>query len=211
MQVDLLTDMRRHPVLWSVLGAAIGCYVLLSFAGGPEMPWLLRQLTIVDVGFHRYVDLEMLLEQGQYWRWFTPALIHFSFVHIFFNWAIGLMVGRNLEIGIGHAGFALLILWLVLVSNLTQVMFNDNAMFGGLSGVVYGFVAFTAVMERLQPSVLFWRTYPGLVMMLGITLVIFSTGVTEAFGLYIANAAHWGGVAAGVLAALIYGLLCRAR
>jgi membrane associated rhomboid family serine protease len=37
--------------------------------------------------------------------------------------------------------------------------------------------------------------------------VIFSTGITEPFGLHVANAAHWGGLIAG--AAL--GLVWRAR
>ena len=36
-----------------------------------------------------------------------------------------------------------------------------------------------------------------------IFLVIFSTGITEPFGLNVANAAHWFGLATGALLALV--------
>ena len=37
------------------------------------------------------------------------------------------------------------------------------------------------------------------------TVVTFTTGVTEPFGLYVANAAHWSGLGAGAVLALLAG------
>jgi hypothetical protein len=37
-----------------------------------------------------------------------------------------------------------------------------------------------------------------------VILVLMTTGVTEAFGLYIANTVHWVGLGLGVLAALLW-------
>jgi membrane associated rhomboid family serine protease len=59
-------------------------------------------------------------------------------------------------------------------------------------------------MQRRFPSAAAWRLPPGLSIGLLMFLVVFTTGVTEPFGLYVANAAHWGGLLAGATAAALW-------
>ncbi|MEQ8861063.1 MAG: rhomboid family intramembrane serine protease [Pseudomonadales bacterium] len=157
-------------------------------------------LTIVDP---RSIDtlpsLPALLAEGQVWRWFTPIFLHFSVLHLAFNCAITIELGRRVEGALGALGLWLLVLALAAASNLCQFAFGGGPLFGGLSGVAYGLLGFVLVMARRWPAAAVWRLPPGLSGGLLVFLVLFSTGVTEAFGLYVANAAHWSGLAAGAL------------
>ncbi len=211
MLAAIIADLRRYPALWGLLGAAIICYPFVVSLAENEISWLSAKLLILDVYHAKEVSLAQLWADAQIWRWFTPVLIHFSAMHLIFNVAIAVEFGRRVELGIGHLGFALLAVWLAVASNLTQLQFSESPFFGGLSGVVYGLIGFTLVMARLQPLAPMWRVHQGFVIALLAFLVVFSTGITEFFGLHIANAAHWGGLIAGGVAGLAWGLYCRAR
>ena len=209
MQTGLAADLRRHPALWSVLIAALVCFPFVVSLADNEISGLARWLLVVDVTRAGSVDIARLLEDREVWRWFTPALIHFSLMHLVFNGLLAVLFGRPVEAALGHLGCLVLLLWLMLAGNLAQVAFSATPFFGGLSGMVYGLVGYVAVMQQLQPANPLWYLPKGLIPSLLAFLVLFSTGITEYFGLYIANAAHWGGLLGGVAAALIVGLLWR--
>ncbi len=211
MNSPIVMDMRRHPVLWLVLAAAAVCYPFVASLSDNEISAVSHALLVVDVYAPGDVSLARLVADMEVWRWFTPALIHFSLMHIGFNGLLLVLFGRPVEAGIGHVGFAVLTLWVALVSNAVQVLFNESPFFGGLSGVVYGLIGYVAVMQRLQPASPLWFMPPGLIPSLLVFLVLFSTGITELFGLHIANAAHWGGLGAGVLAGLVVGFAWQRR
>ncbi len=145
-----------------------------------------------------------LLSGVQVWRWFTPMLLHFSVLHLAFNCAVTIELGRRIEGPLGAAGLWLVVLTLSGVSNLCQYAFGGGPLFGGLSGVAYGMLGFILVLGRRFPVAAAWRLPPGLSGGLLVFLVLFSTGVTEAFGLYVANAAHWSGLIVGGLLAAVW-------
>ncbi len=91
------------------------------------------------------------------------------------------------------------------MSNLAQYAVGPTALFGGLSGVAYGLLGFVLTMGRLVPDVPEWQFPPAIGIALLVLLVAFTTGITEPFGLFVANGAHWGGLAAGVASALVVG------
>jgi GlpG protein len=88
-------------------------------------------------------------------------------------------------------------------SNVAQFVVSKNPLFGGLSGVAYGLFAYVAVRSRFD-SAPEWRVNPSFSVMVVVTLVLMSSGVTELFGLYIANTAHWVGLALGGLVAALW-------
>jgi GlpG protein len=139
------------------------------------------------------------------WRWFTPILVHFSVLHLGFNCAVVIEFGRRVERRLGAGGLWLLVLVLAGVSNLAQYAFGAGPLFGGLSGVAYGLLGFVVTMSRLAPTVAAWRLPGGLAVGLLVFLVIFTTGITEPFGLFVANAAHWAGLGAGIVVAAAVG------
>lgn len=143
-------------------------------------------------------------EPWQLWRWFTPALLHFGIVHLAFNAALLWELGRRIEGQLGSLSFVILVLVLAGLSNWAQYLWSPGATFGGMSGVDYGLLGFVVTAARLYPSSLPWQLPQGFALSLLGFLVLFSSGITENFGLYIANAAHWGGLLAGVLCAAIW-------
>jgi len=162
-------------------------------------------LTVVDLRTTDTVSLAQLASAGQIWRWLTPIFLHFSIVHLVFNCVVTFDLGRRVEAQQGSLHLLLLIAGLGLASNAGQVLMNTNPLFGGLSGVAYGLLGYLLVMQRRFPHNPHWRLPPGFAIGLLIFLVIFSTGITEPFGLHVANAAHWSGLIAGAGVALVAG------
>ncbi|SEA10427.1 rhomboid family intramembrane serine protease [Microbulbifer marinus] len=141
--------------------------------------------------------------QGEYWRLWTPALVHFSLPHALFN-ALGIWIlGRSVEARAGTLPFAVLVLVSAAVSNLTQFYWSPQIVFGGMSGVVYALVGGVFVLRRRQPG---WRDVPSGIVPLAIAwLLLCATGlITLIFGVGVANAAHIGGFVCGVVLTLIY-------
>ena len=148
-------------------------------------------------------SLAMHLAQGEFWRLWTPALVHFSIPHALFN-SLGVwIVGRSLEARAGSLWFALLVLISAPAANLAQYFSAPQNLFGGMSGVVYALIGCALVIQRWQPQ---WRDVPSALIWLSVVwLFVCMLGVVDYFipgG--IANAAHVGGFVAGLLLGLLF-------
>ena len=145
--------------------------------------------------------------EGQYWRLVTPVFLHFSWLHIVFNALWTWEFGHRIERTLGSAPLFALFFIIAVVSNTSQFASSGPGIFGGMSGVVYGFLGFSWVGARLQPR---WQFAPPpglMVFMLG-WLVICLFGVVEVLGFgAVANAAHVGGLLTGAILGGIAGLL----
>ncbi len=197
-----------YPVVSGVVGLAMVCYPVTWSLGQNELNAALSALNFVPVtevaARLQFTSLSEALSQGQVWRLVSPVFLHFSVMHLLFDVAVVVEFGRRVEAAIGSLRFLFLFLLLSVTSNLTQYLFQGAGLFGGLSGVAYGLLGFVVVMHRLQPVTPHWAYQRPLVISLLVFLAVFSTGITEPFGLYIANAAHWSGLAAGsAVAALV--------
>lgn len=188
----------RYPVLTALLGISLFLFPFSLPVAEGQLTAVVSWLTIVDLHQPTPVGWEDLLT-GQIWRWFTPVFLHFSVMHIAFNLAVSAEFGRRVERGAGSMGFLLIVLVTAWTSNLGQFLIAGNPVFGGLSGVGYGLLGYVMVRHRLEPDQPAWHLHMGFAWSLLIFLVIFSTGVTEPFGLYVANAAHWIGLISGAL------------
>ena len=141
--------------------------------------------------------------RGEYWRLWTPAILHFSFLHALFN-ALGVWIlGRPLEARAGSFPFAVLVLVSAAVSNLAQYFWSPQIVFGGMSGVLYALVGSVFILQRWRAG---WRDVPaGMVAVLVAWLLLCATGlVTYIFGVGVANAAHIGGFVCGIVLTLLY-------
>ncbi len=92
--------------------------------------------------------------QGQVWRLFTPALLHFDLLHIFFNVLWFILLGNQIEYRIGSFRYLLLILVTALISNTSQYLMSGS-FFMGLSGIVCGMAAFIWARQQTAP----WEGY----------------------------------------------------
>lgn len=176
---------------------------------------MLRWLTFQDFEIRgEYIYFQPWLaglEAGQWWRLVSPMLIHFGILHLAMNTLWYWELGRRIEAR--HGGLILLGLTLLFggLSNLAQFWFGGPALFGGLSGVLYGLLGYCWIFQRLAPTPAYVLPRGVLGMML-IWLLVCLSGVIDTLGLgAIANAAHVGGLVAGCAAGLLGGALARLR
>jgi GlpG protein len=186
----VLAALRRYPVLIAVLGVSLAVFPFSVQVEHGRLTPLVGLLTSVD------------LERGsptttEIWRYVTPIFLHFSLVHLVFNVAVTADLGRRVELARGSLTLLLLIVVIAIASNAGQLLLGGNPLFGGLSGVAYGLLGYVLVSGRRHPQEGAWRIHPGFAGSLLLFLVVFSTGITEPFGLYVANQAHWVGLATG--------------
>ena len=138
------------------------------------------------------------------WRWVTPIFLHFFPLHLLFNLAAVWVLGTRIERELGFLALWFVVLFTAVASNWLQFYWSGPGLFGGLSGVGFGLLGFLLVAQRLQPERENWELESGVAASGLLFLILFSTGITEPLGLYVANAAHWGGLLAGALAAPLF-------
>ncbi|MEN0035975.1 MAG: rhomboid family intramembrane serine protease [Cellvibrio sp.] len=140
---------------------------------------------------------------GEIWRLLTPAFLHFGIFHVLFNSLWMWDLGRRLEFLMGHWHFLLFFAVTAIAANIAQYWWGGSVNFGGMSGVVYALVGFIAVRQRLVPHPLV-AVPSALIGFMLVWLVLCMTGVVDYFiSGSVANAAHVGGLIAGVVYALL--------
>lgn len=145
----------------------------------------------------------------QLWRYWTPAFLHFSLFHILFNGLMLLELGRRIETLQGAQRLLCLVMAGGLLSNLAQFHAAPDSLFGGMSGVIYALIGYCWLYQRLRPAVVF-NTPPGLMVMAVVWLLLCFSGLVTLAGMgKIANAAHAGGLLAGLLLGWLLALLDR--
>ncbi|MBM6550245.1 rhomboid family intramembrane serine protease [Marinomonas ostreistagni] len=152
----------------------------------------------------RFARLTDVLAEGEYWRLLTPTFIHFGIAHLIFNGLWIWEVGRKLEQLMGSLLWLVFALLVSVASNIGQYLLNGYPLFGGLSGLVYGLIAFAWVMPYLV------KGWPGIIskpLMVFFVLWLIA-GYTDIFAVIglgsMANEAHLIGLLAGLILAGIY-------
>jgi len=135
---------------------------------------------------------------GELWRLFTPAFIHFGIIHILFNMLWLYQLGSVIEQRQNIKRLAVLVIVISLSSNLAQY-FWAGPMFGGMSGIVYGLLAYLWVQGKYNP-------WAGLGLDQNIAVMMLIWFVICWLGLVgnIANMAHTIGLVTGAILGLFY-------
>ncbi|PHR65002.1 rhomboid family intramembrane serine protease [Pseudidiomarina marina] len=172
---------------WFTAGYAV--VVILTFIG------LLTPLAESILGAFLFnPDSFEAMPWAQPWRFFTPALLHFSVLHIVFNVFWWWYLGGRFERYYGSKWLILAFLFCALASNTSQFI-ESGPYFGGLSGVVYGLFGIATVVGWQNPRhPLFLPN--GLIIFMLVWLVI---GYTGLLWVNIANTAHTAGLISGLL------------
>ena len=201
---------RRSPLTLIVL--ALTLLVALLTWGGEDYD-VVRWLSFVDFQIEgQYIyfgTFAQVVDSGQWWRLLTPMLLHFGILHLAMNSLWYWELGRRIETRQGALMLLLLTLWFGLAANVAQYLYAGPALFGGLSGVLYGLLGHCWLFQWLAPNAAY-RLPRGVLVSMLIWLLICMAGVFELlqFGA-IANAAHVGGLVAGCLTGLVGGFLAR--
>ena len=144
--------------------------------------------------------------QGQFWRLFTPVLVHARgglWMHLVFNMLNLMSLGSVIEDREGTGRLGWLVVLIAVLSNLCQYWWSGPA-FYGMSGVVYGLMAYVWVRGKRDPgSGLF--LHPQTVMMGMVWFFLCLFGQVPG----IANGAHLGGLVIGLICGFLVSLPTR--
>lgn len=131
---------------------------------------------------------------GQYWRLFSPAIIHFGPLHLVFNLMWLYQLGSLIEARLGTLTLALLVAVTATIPIMAEYVFRNPGYVGGMSGVVYGLAGYVWMRGKHDPGsgVHLDRTS---VQWLLIWLVVCFTGAVGR----VANLAHLAGLIIGIV------------
>ena len=172
---------------------------------------LIEPLTFIkiDLGSYKngYVSFNSLettyMQNNEWWRLMTPMFIHFSLTHLVFNCLWIYVLGSKIEQIDGHITFINLVIFSSIISNLAQHFFGESALFGGLSGVIYGLLGYCMIIE-IDTKQERYDLPPALYLFMLIWLFLGFLGILNLFGFgNVANYAHLGGLISGIIFAMI--------
>ena len=179
-----------------LIGVIILVWTMMELQGGSQDSDVLR-------AFGANYGL-FILQDGQFWRFFTSMFLHIGLQHLIFN-SIGLFIfGVEMEQIYGQARFVVIYILTGLFGSLASFAFKGPLQFSaGASGAIFGIIGMYLAFY------LFYRQKMGEFSNLRIQRVIRILVISLIFGAFmpIDHYAHFGGLIAGF--ALGYGLAPR--
>lgn len=196
---DQATHWRQVPVTALVLALAVLVFLLMEvFGDAIVLDWL--AFNKVEYNGRRF---ELASPGADYWRYVSPAVIHFGLVHLVFNALWIWEFGSRLELRLGSVFLLNLFLAGAVGGNLLQYWWAGPSIFGGLSGVVYAYMGCLWILSRQRPG-LIYIPVPSVFIFMWVWLLVGFTDVLKLLGLgSIANGAHLGGLLVGILTGVI--------
>jgi GlpG protein len=209
--IKLFATMLGYFLLFPVTFLSILLSVVVALFSWYISEFLLHLFLFQDVSVvsGKMIFLESSLPwlNGEYWRFITPAFLHFGWLHLVFNCLWMWEFGRHIEQRQGHLRILLLLLVIGVAANVAQFLWVGSALFGGLSGVVYGLAGYCWLWSKLVPSQRF-NIPDNLFYALVAIMLIMMTGILGTLGLgEIANTAHFIGLMSGLVCAIFFALL----
>jgi GlpG protein len=117
------------------------CVIVATYSKVGDNLEALRRLFITE-GTGEGGKLLPEVFSGEIWRLFTPMFIHFGWLHLLFNMMWLFQLGCMIEARQSSWLLALLVGVIALLSNVAQFLVTHRAIFGGMSGVVYGLAGY---------------------------------------------------------------------
>lgn len=95
------------------------------------------------------------IKKGEFWRIFTPCLLHIGLIHLLFNMIWFWIFGKQIEERISRFRYLTLLILLGSFSNTVQYLFSGPN-FMGFSGIICGLAGFVWMRQKIAP----WEGYP---------------------------------------------------
>ncbi len=214
---SLLAQALRAPVTLVMIALGILGALLLEFdAQARILGWLTFTPVEIRGDYLLIYGADELAASGQYWRLLTPIFLHFGLFHILFNSLWVWELARRYEFLYGSRALIIFTLLLGVFSNAAQylsiIIFEDKlSLFGGLSGVIYGYIGYIWMRQKFAPNPLL-AINPSVIIFMLLWLALCLTGFIDFFiSGSVANAAHLSGLLAGVACGLYSSFLGAGR
>lgn len=192
----LIQAFVQAPVSFSLI---LACLLVASFSllgSQPQRVAILFYPVLDNSGL--FPLLTSIDSPAEILRSLSPMLLHFGELHLVFNMMWLWYFGRQLERVQPRWLFIVLILFCSFAGNTAQYLTSGYNNFGGMSGVVYGLVGYTWIVHTFMPrSNLLINNKMFVVFVIAlIAMEVFASS-------WVANAAHLGGLVAGLVTGMI--------
>ncbi|UII22245.1 rhomboid family intramembrane serine protease [Fulvivirga ligni] len=137
---------------------------------------------------------------SEWWRLFSSAFLHFGIVHLLMNMLALYSLGRNLEPHIGSWNFAGLYFISALFAGIASLFWNLYVVSAGASGALFGLFGFLMTFM----VIIHWNDKVKLrnIVVSFVVYIVIINLVGSSF--QFDNAAHMGGLLAGIILGLFY-------
>jgi len=185
-----------RPVLtWLVLAACIFLFYASCPRGAPQP----TEATLIRFG----AKVNHLIDEGQFWRLLSSAFLHGAWWHLGLNMFAMLCIGLGLESSVGPRRFLCLFVAAAVAGSLASYAYSPG-MTVGASGAIFGlFGAELISLIRLLPVFHARAPRASCAVLFSLVLGLLFLGFNLLLGLVLPelvdNAAHVGGLLAGVL------------
>jgi rhomboid protease GluP len=183
---------RRPIFTYIFFGINIAVFLLMTLAGGTT-----NEATLIAFG----VKSNVLIDNGEYWRFVTPIFIHIGLLHLFFNSYALWLVGPQVEKLYGGARFVILYVLTGVAGVVGSYLYRPDGLSAGASGAIFGLFGVLLVFgiryRRNVPPFFRRAVGTGVVPVIVINLII---GFTIPA---IDNSAHISGLLAGMALAAV--------
>ncbi|MGM0844252.1 MAG: rhomboid family intramembrane serine protease [Bacillota bacterium] len=134
--------------------------------------------------------------EGEWWRFFTPIIIHIGFLHLLMNTLALYFLGMAVERIFGSSRFLFIYIFAGFTGTLASFVFT-NSLSAGASGAIFGCFGALLYFGTVHPKIFFRTMGTNILVVIGINLALGFTlpGID--------NAGHIGGLAGGALSAAI--------
>ncbi len=180
---------------YTIIGITVFVYILQVVT--PYIPFIGFDLPAL-----LFIKSNALIQSGQIWRLFTPALLHGSITHIGFNMYALFIFGVGLERHFGHKRFLLLYVLGAFSGNVMSFLFSDaNSL--GASTSIFGLIAAEGILlyqNRRMFAGRFSKAIQNVIFIVAINLFL---GLSPS----IDNWGHIGGLVGGLMFAWFAGPL----
>lgn len=145
----------------------------------------------------------LVLRDGQYWRLLTSVFLHAGLTHLGSNLLVQILMGNIVERNLGHVRYLILFLLSGIGGNIVSVLYDNalgvNTYSVGASGAVFGVMGVLVLLIVKGRK----KLRSGSSMLPRAAFAVFYAVYSGFKNPYTDNAAHIGGLAAGVLLGLL--------
>ena len=183
---------KKNPIItYTIIFICVIMFLLMTIDGGST-----NTITLLKYG----ANLDVLTKNGQYFRLITSAFLHIGFFHLLFNMYALYIIGSQIESFYGKIKYIAIYLISALSGSLLSMAFSHNVVSAGASGAIFGLLGamlhFGYKYRAYLGDVVKSQILPIIVLNLVLGFVL--TGVD--------NAAHIGGLIAGILSSRAFGI-----
>lgn len=189
---EKLFSYKKPVITYAIITICVLLFIMMYVLGnGSE-----NTLTLINFG----ANLDVLTKSGEYYRLFTCIFLHIGIMHLICNMYSLYVIGKEVEGLFGKWKYLLIYVLSGICGSILSLAFSHNTVSAGASGAIFG------LLGALLYFGYYYRTYLGVAMKSSIIPVILINLVIGFLSSGIDNAAHIGGLVAGILIAMALGV-----